>query len=101
MVAAGSLEERGGRRCEACSRTWGACGYQGREWLDSLLLASREGHAGVVSLLLYYDANADLSGKTGWTPLMWAADGGHQDVCSFYLTAEQTSICKMQWGKQR
>jgi ankyrin repeat protein len=48
--------------------------------LTPLLVAIKNGHADVVSMLIKAGSNLESQGGGGRTPLMWAAAGGHTDV---------------------
>jgi ankyrin repeat protein len=47
-----------------------------------LMLAAFRGQKGLVELLVWRDADVN---KTGWTPLHYAASGGHADIAKFLL----------------
>jgi ankyrin repeat protein len=54
-----------------------------------LMFACQEGHMGVVQLLLQHTGAQALlrTDDNGWTPLHWAADGGHEEMV-VYLIAQ-------------
>lgn len=47
-----------------------------------LMLAAFRGQKGLVELLIWRDADVN---KTGWTPLHYAASGGHADIAKLLL----------------
>ena len=59
----------------------------GEEAATPLLVASQNGHADVVSILLEARAGLDLSRKDGVTPLLVASQNGHTEVVRVLTTA--------------
>ena len=53
-----------------------------------LHVASWDGHADTVSLLVAAGAPVNKPGPDGETPLLLAADGGHFEVCATVLPAK-------------
>ena len=58
-----------------------------RAGLTPLIIASRNGDADLVKLLVEAGAKADLAGPDGLTPLMAAASSGSSDVVEFLINA--------------
>lgn len=53
--------------------------------LPPLILATTDGHADMVQLLLHRGAPLEATGDGGWTALQWAIEGGHDDIVTLLL----------------
>ncbi|KAI9695778.1 MAG: hypothetical protein M1820_008451 [Bogoriella megaspora] len=54
--------------------------------------AARNGHEGVVSLLIQHGAYPDTQDRLGWTPLSWAVWNGHMAVVKLLLDTGRVDV---------
>ncbi|RYP24617.1 hypothetical protein DL765_000443 [Monosporascus sp. GIB2] len=63
----------------------GCDAYSGSGWLSALHMAARQGHGGIVRVLLHQNMDCNERDSDGQTPLMHAAADGHEEVVSLLL----------------
>jgi ankyrin repeat protein len=63
-----------------------------------LAVAAREGHVGVVRLLLKRGAEVHTAGRTGNTALHYAAMEGHEEVVNVLLSSGADNSMKIRYG---
>ncbi len=72
--------------CDFLLKNGGNLDSLSRNGSTPLLIASREGHAGVVESMLRYGADPNDGGDKGLTPLLLAAAEGHVEVVRLLLS---------------
>jgi ankyrin repeat protein len=73
------------RLCDFILKNRGNLDALSRNGSTPLLIACREGHAGIVETMLRYGADPNDGGDKGLTPIMIAASEGHADILRLLL----------------